>query len=136
MRKRQANRQRDRQINRQAEGRSEAGREKEREVHLYQIHSASKHCKTPIFGAQEVYNRLKSHITKPEEFAVCLKLPSDVVSEIMKTHPEDAVLAAVISKWAEDERKACWDNIVRALGCMKTTTLAVQIAVEYGFGPN
>ena len=128
---------RKRQTNRQTEGQSEseAGSEKEREIHLYQIHSASKHCKTPIFGAQEVYDRLKSHITKPEEFAVCLKLPSDVVSEIMKTHPEDAALEAVISKWAEDERKACWDNIVRALGCMKTTTLAVQIAVEYGFGP-
>ena len=41
-----------------------------------------------------------------------LELPSEVVSEIMKTHPEDAALEAVTSKWAEDEEKACWDNIV------------------------
>ena len=132
-RDKQTDRQTDRQTKRQSE--SETGRE-EREILLYQIYyAASKHCKTPIFGVQEVYDRLKSHIAKPEEFAVCLKLPSDVVSVIMKTHPVDAALEAVISKWAEDEKKACWDNIVRALGCMKTTTLAVQIAVEYGFGP-
>ena len=78
---------------------------------------------------------MKSDITKPEEFAVCLKLSSGVVSEILKSHQGDAALEAVISKWAEDEKKACWDNIVRALGCMKNTALAVQIAVEYGFGP-
>ena len=67
---------------------------------------------------------------------MCLKLPSDVVSEIIKPHPVDTALDAVILKWAEDEKKACWNNTVRALECMKTTTLAVQIAVEYGFGPN
>ena len=99
------------------------------------MHSASKYCKTPIHRAQEVYNHLKSHITKPEGVAMCLKLPSDVVSEIMKTYPVDAALEAVISMWAEDEKKVCWNNIVRALGCMKTTTLGVQITLEYEFGP-
>ena len=57
-----------------------------------------------------------------------------MVTEIIKTHPVEAALEAVISKWAEDVKKACWGNIVQALGCMKNTTLAIQIAVEYGFG--
>ena len=72
---------------------------------------------------------------KTRGVAVCLKLPSNMVSEIMKTHPEDAALEAVISKWAEDEKKACRHNIVQALGCMKNMTLAIQMAVKYGFGP-
>ena len=66
---------------------------------------------------------------------MCLKLSSDVVSEIMKTHPVDAALEAVISKWAEDEKKASRNNILGALGCMKNMTLAIKIAVQYGFGP-
>ena len=57
-----------------------------------------------------------------------------MLSEILKTHPEDAALEAIISKWAEDKKKVCWDGIVQALGCMKNTTLAIKIAVEYGFG--
>ena len=48
-----------------------------------------------------VYNHLKSHITKLEKVAMCLKLPSDVMSEMMKTHWVDAAMEAVISKSAE-----------------------------------
>ena len=99
------------------------------------MHSASKYCKTPLLRAQEVYGPPKSHSTKLEEVAMWLKLPSDVVSEIMKTHPAHAALEAVIPKLADNEKKACRDNIVRALGCMKNMILAIQLAVEYGFGP-
>ena len=45
------------------------------------MHSASKYCRIPILGAQEVYNCLKSHITKPEEFAVYLKMPDDIYGD-------------------------------------------------------
>ena len=73
------------------------------------MHPASKYSKTQLLRAQEVYNHLKSHITKPEEVTMWLKLPSDVVSEIIKTHPVDTALEVFISKWAEDEKKASWN---------------------------
>ena len=51
---------------------------------MYQIHSAAKYCRTPILGVQEVYNHLKSHITKLEEVAMFLKLPRNVMNEIIR----------------------------------------------------
>ena len=102
------------------------------------MHSASKYFKTPILMQSTIIQSpefLKCHITKPEIVAMCLKLPSDVVGEVMKTHSVDAALEAVISNWAEGNKKACRDNTVQAMGCMKNMTLAIPLAVEYGFGP-
>ena len=72
---------------------------------MYQMHSASKYSKTPLPKAQEVYNHLKSHITKLEEVAMCLKLPSDVVSEIMKTRLVDTAPEAIIQNGQRRRRK-------------------------------